>query len=1391
MNFDQSSPELNVNAKMDSFNNDDKENEEIKYEYQENLLKQNEILNNEVQKSDEFFQDKDYHNINEGNHDKVVHPKKDINDIINNGEENRDFYNENNNMIINQNEAYIEDYYGQLQYNNIPNQEGNNNPGNKDNLNNIKNAKFHSFSHHNSPHYSPHINQNPIPIGPHMPHFPNPYAIPYGPPLAHVPPLIHGPHFPNKFVIPHGPFPIHGPNPYSIPNNPYFPEMTIPLYPPHNILSPHFPHGMKINQIPPIFPHYGQPFLPHAIGIFPREPIYMPHGFPNFPPHGFFHGPPHSIPHFGPNFVSPQHYDYQNQNENEEDVGFNSNNGQINIQYDIKKSDNENAKDNNYNNSYEYNRKMEFNIDYRPNEFHSYSMNQPNYYDSNQRFGDDFSFQRDNKNQMQIMEESKSLDRKGRFINNKRIPLYVDVILSKALMSENNCIPKIYPKKSIEPFPIIIIHNPEFFEFFLDFLQTNCIYKEYNSFQILKNKLILSIKDLNFEYDINHLTKNMNIFKFADITNSFEYPIYNREEQENIIKTIKADLKSEEKNFVKFMNNWINLIVDLMVEFIKFRLDKICYIYYCNICHFPFIYFSEYIEEEFVIEGNNNNLIIKDSINAFNELIPFMNIPQYNEDNEKIKENIINVICYEEEYNYMNYSFENEINGIFINCNNIKSFNKIMNEINDRNIFIQNKNSKNFSKIKFNITNNYMFELIISAIYIDKIFQYLINNNYFRYIKGICILLDHKNNKNINNNADLLAIKKKYNNYLNELHVEQNDVFLFLKNAKEDIRYRNNKKYVVNNPIINYIEYSLKYLNFHKYISFYYNKNINSTAQIFYNIILDFLKTINIIKNQTPKLSEEKNNKKSIPAKTQKLNNIFKILQIIKQKKSSSNKNQNEIDSIIRNSLEKYENDFSLLISDFNYWLNKSDSNSFEKFGYFIGSLMYAVDTCLYENSNYNKIDNNEKNEEKINENSDMILYKEFIGNYIDVLLHENNKYKLITFPSFLVCSTELKNIPKKDEDKYYIIYIIKYNSKNKEEFMPLLFDLDETTKVFQMFTFFRITDIKIKRNTRKVMIYMEPINKKEYLELKLQLEDTVVYNSDLNIMETIRYDNNTPEENQDGINSNNFYITASNQLNNNYNENEENYDNKITKYMRFFNNKYGTNLNSDMTSLSLEENNMKNLGLLILSKTNLENLIVLNLGKNNISDISPFKNCNFPKLKKLSLESDKLANPQDKITDISPLMHAKFPELFILNLKNNLIRDISYLLFMNFPNLIILDLSYNLIDSVYVFSEVNFPNLETLDLSNNLITDISPFISSNKRKQSLKNVENSNNTLINSSGISEFLSKSISNNESTKKNSILPSLKILKIKNNKLTIDETYLMTIKALKNRDITVYK
>jgi hypothetical protein len=56
-------------------------------------------------------------------------------------------------------------------------------------------------------------------------------------------------------------------------------------------------------------------------------------------------------------------------------------------------------------------------------------------------------------------------------------------------------------------------------------------------------------------------------------------------------------------------------------------------------------------------------------INVFEDLMKVINIQKYNNKNNKIKENIINVIYYEEEYNHMNYSFEEDINGTFIPCN--------------------------------------------------------------------------------------------------------------------------------------------------------------------------------------------------------------------------------------------------------------------------------------------------------------------------------------------------------------------------------------------------------------------------------------------------------------------------------------------------------------------------------------------------------------------------------------------------------------------------------------------------------------------------------------------------------------------------------------------------
>ena len=275
---------------------------------------------------------------------------------------------------------------------------------------------------------------------------------------------------------------------------------------------------------------------------------------------------------------------------------------------------------------------------------------------------------------------------------------------------------------------------------------------------------------------------------------------------------------------------------------------------------------------------------------------------------------------------------------------------------------------------------------------------------------------------------------------------------------------------------------------------------------------------------------------------------------------------------------------------------------------------------------------------------------------------------------------------------------------------------------------------------------------------------------------------------NKNNSNINQSNISLSNNISNIYITSTVN----ISKYLQYFNNRYKKNLNSDMTSILLENSNLGNFGLLILSKIKFNELIVLNLDNNKISDLTPLTACDFPKLKKLSFGSDNKTSLNYKIKDISPLSNCNFPDLLILNLKNNLINDISYLLFMNFPNLLFLDLSYNKIQSIHVFSDVNFPKLETLDLCHNLINDITPLNTSLGKKNKIpKKIDNNNNSFINKSNISSIFSNSQQINEVHKKNVVLPSLKILKIKHNKLIIDEGLLMTIKALKNRGITILK
>ena len=103
----------------------------------------------------------------------------------------------------------------------------------------------------------------------------------------------------------------------------------------------------------------------------------------------------------------------------------------------------------------------EYNMDYRPNEYNQYPMDNYNYYENEQGFDSNNYVYEENGKRNKFLEESKSIEDKiNEKIDYERISLYIDAILSQPFMSENTpCFPKINIKSDIQSFPIIIIHG--------------------------------------------------------------------------------------------------------------------------------------------------------------------------------------------------------------------------------------------------------------------------------------------------------------------------------------------------------------------------------------------------------------------------------------------------------------------------------------------------------------------------------------------------------------------------------------------------------------------------------------------------------------------------------------------------------------------------------------------------------------------------------------------------------------------------------------------------------------------------------------------------------------------------------------------------------------------
>ena len=142
--------------------------------------------------------------------------------------------------------------------------------------------------------------------------------------------------------------------------------------------------------------------------------------------------------------------------------------------------------------------------------------------------------------------------------------------------------------------------------------------------------------------------------------------------------------------------------------------------------------------------------------------------------------------------------------------------------------------------------------------------------------------------------------------------------------------------------------------------------------------------------------------------------------------------------------------------------------------------------------------------------------------NYIDLLLYEKNKEKIITFPSFMSTSLNYqvahqfsgRDLLYEERNKLFsVIFEIHYkiddNNPYNDIFYPICFDIMKLSKyekeeevLFQPFSFFKVKKIDINFNNYTADIVLSVIKKLDVLEIFIKEKYRLKYNKEFNIVE-------------------------------------------------------------------------------------------------------------------------------------------------------------------------------------------------------------------------------------------------------------------------------------------------
>ena len=455
---------------------------------------------------------------------------------------------------------------------------------------------------------------------------------------------------------------------------------------------------------------------------------------------------------------------------------------------------------------------------------------------------------------------------------------------------------------------------------------------------------------------------------------------------------------------------------------------------------------------------NENNKIVYDDIQEIIEIKKVKNILIHDID-PNIKEL--------SELNTQNNFLEQIADGNFLITNSKKKFYLILDQIKEENI----SKSKEDNLVKF--------ELVLFEGSAKAAIDYLIQNKYLGYFNSIIVISAHRSKYR-------KELEKKI---ITEIYTNRLDLLKFFREKCTGSLYS-----MRNYELISFSKYNKKHFLFHEIISKYYQKISQNYIATANDIFKDFI----ISRNPDLKIDlGEDTNFNNSATKKLKQEKILKSLDVFKDF------GKNEKDRYV-SIIKAYTSEEYSFYKDFNSWLRDLDPLTYEKTGYFISDFILSL------NKYAQLLDKGLKGEHK--------LYRGLVLKFSELLIYQQNKGNIITFPSFTSTSMDEKVAVKfsdyterdveerRKDGSFSCLMFINYNCQgiqkpNAVDIQALSF-YNEDERLILPFSFFRIKNVIIDCKHLTGIIELDIINKEFIIEEKLTNKDILVYNQETNLIE-------------------------------------------------------------------------------------------------------------------------------------------------------------------------------------------------------------------------------------------------------------------------------------------------